>query len=102
MFDIFLTEESAEEPASEGRLHVEAVYGKIRIGEFHETFIASLFFLEPGAVRVPLANSLRENNRRGDSISADNFICRASRKRDGRRLSRLVASLSRRRSCIRS
>jgi hypothetical protein len=44
MFDIFLTEESAEEPASEGRLHVEAVYGKIRIGEFHETFIASLFF----------------------------------------------------------
>jgi len=44
MFDIYLTEELVTEPVSEGRPDVEALYGKIRIGEFQETFIASLFF----------------------------------------------------------
>jgi hypothetical protein len=44
MFDISLTDELVTEPVSEGATGSEAVYGRIRIGDYQETFITSLSF----------------------------------------------------------
>lgn len=55
MFNIYLTGESVEE-LDPG---VEAVYGRIHIGDYYETFAASLVYWKPGAYQVHWRKALQ-------------------------------------------
>lgn len=78
MFDISLRDELVTQPVSKGVPGSDAVYGRIHIEEYQETFIASLSFWNRPQYERHWAHRIAENSRGQGSVSADYIVRRAS------------------------